>query len=102
MAIVVVNFSLDDRRDKDILAWLDSQPPRSRSIAIRAAIRAYGSQESGLTLADIMAEIRALPSKMPTVVAIDGDGDTPDGDADEPEAAASNLDGLLGRLGDFD
>lgn len=34
-----VIFVVDEERDADVLAWLDSQP--NRSAAIRAAVRAY-------------------------------------------------------------
>lgn len=102
MAIVVVNFSLDDKRDSDILAWLDSQPRRRRSAAIRGALRTLVARGDDPTLADVMAEIRALPSKMPVAVAIESNGDAPDTQAAEPEEAASNLDGFLDRQSDFD
>lgn len=102
MAIVVVNFSLDGERDQDILDWLDSQPRRRRSAAIRAAIRTLIARGDDPTLADIMAEIRALPSRMPVAVAIESNGDAPDTQTAEPEEAAANLDGFLDRQSDFD
>ena len=90
----VINFSLDAETDRDIVRWLDQQS--NRSAAIREAIRYYMAREAGVTLADVLAEIRALPSRL-SVVAIDGELETPIS-GDEPTEAAANLDGLLDRL----
>jgi cell pole-organizing protein PopZ len=89
----IVNFSLDAEADRDIIRWLDEQT--NRSAAIRAAIRAYMAKEKGVTLADVLAEIRALPSKMTVVGTSSPEAET---EGDEPEAPAANLDGLLDRL----
>lgn len=94
---VIVNISLDEKHDKDILQWLGQQS--NRSAAVREAIRSHISRESGVTLADVLAEIRALPSRF-SVVAMDQELITPSDE--EPEAAAANLDGLLNRLGNGD
>lgn len=93
---VFVNISLDPKGDRDILDWLDEQP--NRSAAVRAAIRGYMAKE-GITLADVLAEIRALPSRF-SVVAMSSEAATPE--REEPETAAANLDGLLSRLGKGD
>jgi hypothetical protein len=90
---IVKNFSLDPN-DKDILRWLDEQP--NQSAAIREAIRYYIAREDGITLADLMIEIRSLPSRLHVVA---GQGEMVEG-GEEPEEAAANLDSLLGRLDD--
>jgi Arc/MetJ-type ribon-helix-helix transcriptional regulator len=89
---IVKNFSLDPN-DKDILRWLDEQP--NQSAAIREAIRYYLAKEEGVTLADVLAEIRSLPSRL-HVVAVQGEMIE---SGEEPEEAAVNLDSLLDRLG---
>jgi len=93
----VINFSVDGKTDKDILAWLDEQP--NKSLAIREAIRAYMAKQEGPTLVDILAEVRSLPSRLSLVAQVPGAA--PDDEVgEEPEAAAANLDGLLDRLED--
>jgi hypothetical protein len=93
---IVKNFSLDTN-DKDILRWLDEQT--NQSAAIREAIRYYIAHEDGITLADLradlLAEIRSLPSRL-HVVAVQGETVE---SGEEPEEAAVNLDSLLDRLG---
>jgi hypothetical protein len=94
---VFVNISMDPENDKDILRWLDEQP--NRSAAVREAIRSYIIKEEGITLADILAEVRALPSRLSIVASTQPEVFE---DYEEPEAAAANLNGLLDRLGDGD
>ena len=91
---VIVNTSLNDKTDRDILDWLDEQSNRSE--AVRRAIRFYIARTEGPSLADILAEVRALPSRL-SVVAVEPEAQEQGGD--EPAAAAANLAGLLGRLG---
>jgi cell pole-organizing protein PopZ len=99
MMSTVVNFSLDPDADRDIVRWLDSQA--NKSAAIRAAIRAHMAKEQGVTLADVLAEIRALPSRMRVVAP--GADQVEAAAGEEPIAAAANLDGLLDRLdGEWD
>ncbi len=90
---IVKNFSLDASADKDILRWLEDRP--NQSAAIREAIRYYMVREAGFTLADVMAEIRALPSRLRLVAAA---VDQVEISGEEPAAAAANLDDLLTRL----
>lgn len=90
----VVNFSLDPEVDRDILRWLDNQP--NRSLAIREAVRFYMSKDDSLTLADVLAEIRSLPSRL-SLVAVSTESVA--ASQEEPSQAAANLDGLLNRLG---
>lgn len=91
----VINFSVDREADQDIIAWLDRQP--NKSAAIRAAIRAYMADQEGPTLADILAEIRSLPSRL-SVVRVASQPSADEEDREEPAAAAANLDELLDRL----
>lgn len=93
----IVNISLSPEHDKDILRWLGSQP--NKSAAVRDAIRYYMAKEEGVTLADVLAELRALPSRL-QVMAINSGPVLEIGE--EPQAAAANLNGLLDRLGDGD
>lgn len=90
----IINISLNPRADRDILDWLGEQANRSE--AVRRAIRFYVAQTEGPSLADVLAEVRALPSRL-SVVAVEPEAQERGGD--EPEAAAENLNGLLGRLG---
>lgn len=94
---VIINISLDPDKDKDILRWLEKQT--NRSAAIREAIRSHIAKSEGVTLADVLAEVRALPSRL-SVITVNSEQVTPEGE--EPTAAASNLDGLLDRLGNGD
>jgi hypothetical protein len=92
---IVKNFSMDGNADKDILRWLDEQS--NQSAAIREAIRYYIAREDGVTLGDLLAEIRALPSRL-QIVAVQGE--IPADGGQEPKESAANLDTLLDRLDD--
>lgn len=95
---VFVNISLDPDKDRDILEWLDSQ--ENRSAAVREAIRSHMAETVGVTLADVLAEVRALPSRL-SVVAVNAQPELAE-EGKEPEEAAANLNGLLDRLGNGD
>jgi hypothetical protein len=97
MATLIANFSLDSEKDKDIIRWLDGQS--NRSAAIRAAIRTHVAAREGVTLVEVLAEIRSLPSKLSVVAAIPSE---PLAEGEEPQVAAANLNGLLDRLGNGD
>jgi hypothetical protein len=88
----VKTISFDPSADRDILAWLEDQA--NQSAAVREAIRYYMAREEGVTLADVLAEIRALPSRLKVVAAA---GDEM-GQGEEPPQAAANLDSLMDRL----
>lgn len=91
---MVINFSLDERHDRDIVRWLGEQSNRSE--AIRKAIRAYIAETEGPTLADLLAEIRGLPSRLRMVAPAPlAEVETA---GEEPTESAVNLDGLLSRL----
>lgn len=97
MATLIANFSLDSGKDKDIIRWLDGQS--NRSAAIRAAIRTHIAAKEGVTLAEVLAEIKGLPARFSMVASTP---DEPLTEGEEPQAAAANLDGLLDRLGNGD
>lgn len=95
---VFVNISLDPDKDRDILDWLDDQ--ENRSAAVREALRSHMAETEGVTLAVVLAEVRALPSKL-SVAAVNAQPE-PVEEGEEPEIAADNLNGLLDRLGNGD
>lgn len=95
---VIVNISLDPEHDRDILKWLGRQSNRSQ--AVREAIRSYMAKSEGATLEDVLAELRALPSRLNVVTVTNAETIATEGS--EPETAAANLDGLLDRLGKGD
>ena len=95
---VFVNISLDPDKDRDILEWLDRQG--NKSAAVREAIRGHMAKTVGVTLADVLAEVRALPSRL-SVVAVNAQPELVE-EGEEPEQAAANLNGLLDRLGNGD
>ena len=95
---VIVNISLNPETDKDIMHWLGKQS--NRSAAVREAIRSHIAKEERITLADVLAEVRALPSKL-SVIAVNVQPEPIEGE-EEPEVAAANLNGLLDRLGNGD
>lgn len=82
---IVIPISLDDKRDADIIRWLDQQ--HNKSLAVRLAVR--DKIQNGVTLADIYREIQEL--KRRSFVA----APPIDGVIEEPSEAASNLDKLL-------
>jgi len=92
-----IQVILDTERDEDILTWLKEQP--NRSAAIRRVIRSHTAKPNGPTLADLLTEIKELPSRLSVVAATP---QPPLLESEEPEAAAANLDGLLDRLGSGD
>jgi hypothetical protein len=92
MMATVIPVSLDSEVDKDILRWMENQS--NRSAAVRVAIRKYMAAQEGPSLADILAEIRSLPSRM-SLIAGAGEAMTT---GEEPPEAAANLDSLLDRL----
>jgi hypothetical protein len=94
---VVINFSLDPDADKDIIRFYEEQS--NRSAKFREVTRFYLAREEGITLADvradILAEIRTLPSRLKMVATVPEEDQI---DGDEPEEAARNLNDLLPRL----
>lgn len=81
---IVLPISLDDKRDADIIRWLNQQ--HNKSLAVRLAVR--DKIQNGVTLADIYREIQELKRRSFVAAApIDG--------VEEPSEAATNLDKLL-------
>lgn len=89
---ITLNFSVDTEKDADIIAWAARQT--NFSAAMRDAIRAWIKAESGVTLDDLLAEIRALRGRLVVASAETSAGV----DSGEPGEAAANVDGLLDRL----
>ena len=89
---ITVSFSLDDTQDRDLLRWLDQQPPRQRSAAIRAALRSSVGRQD-ITLADVYQAVQDL-KRHSIVTASPGQGDDRHGGADEPDDIAATLDNL--------
>ena len=92
---ITVSFSLDDTQDRDLLRWLDQQPPRQRSAAIRAALRSSVGRQD-ITLADVYQAVQDLKRQGLTfsATASPGQGDDRHAGADEPDDIAAALDNL--------
>lgn len=86
---VTISFSLNPKTDADLVRWLDRQPPRRRSQAIREMLRVgmNGAGDDGLRR-DIREIKRMLESG---VVVTSGKSETA---RDEPEDVAAALDSL--------
>ena len=69
MAKITISFSLDDTADKDVLRWLDSRPERTRSGAIRDAIRAT-IERNRVSIADVYQVVCDLERKLQVGVTI--------------------------------
>jgi hypothetical protein len=91
MATVTVSFTLDTRRDKDLVAWLERQPERQRSAAIREALRAHLS--AGVSLVDVYQAVIALDRKLARGVRV-SDPDTDDDQEKAPPDVLAALDNL--------
>jgi len=83
---IVIPLSLNSKQDADILAWIEQQPERERSAAIRRTIRAHINQSS-ITLADVYQAIVEL--KQGVIIA------TPQPEPETDPELDSNLDALL-------
>jgi len=91
MATVTVSFTLDEQRDRDLIAWLEGQSAGQRSAAIRAAIRAQAGP-NGISLTDVYQAIVALDRKLARGVRL-SDPDTDEGEETPPDVLAA-LDNL--------
>jgi len=87
---VTVSFSLDAEADRDILRWLNSQPKKERSKAIREALRAHIGR-GGVTLGDVYEAIQDLRRYG---LAVAAQGRQADVHTDEPPDVAAALDRL--------
>lgn len=91
VATDTISFTLDSDADRDILAWLRAQPGRSRSEAIRQALRAHLADGGGITLDEVHRAILRLERRLQNGVLIS----QPAGAAPaEPPDLAATLDGL--------
>jgi len=92
MAKVTVSFTLDDRGDRDIVAWLDKIPAGAKSGAIRDVIRAH--LRGGVSLGDIYQKLLELDAKLAKGALVVGAKPMDAGDVDEPADVALALDNL--------
>lgn len=68
-----VTFLIDEKRDRDIVRWLDEKAAsQEKSAAIRTAIRAAMNQPE-ITLVDIYQEIQELKRSGITRIAADSE-----------------------------
>lgn len=95
-----VNFCLDPLKDRDVAEILERQ--QNRSLFIRHAIRFYDSQPTSADLLEAIKDIEAEVRRL-RISGVSGSGvgePKPGCSEDEPLQAATNLDGLLDRLGE--
>ena len=90
MAKQPITFVVDDRRDRDILRWLNAQD--NRSAALREAIRGAMGR-GGVTIGDVYQAIKVLERKL-QAGAVVGCASPSSEEWDEPPEAAAALDGL--------
>jgi len=93
-----ITFSLDTDADADLIRWLESQPERGRSAAIRDALRQGIGQGNDVTLTEVyqaVQDLRALVVQAPAIrQGATGQEQTGQQDAAEPADLAAALDGL--------
>jgi len=92
MAKVTVSFTLDDRADRDITAWLDKTPGGQKSAAIRDAIRKH--LRGAVTLGDVYQKLLEIDSKLEAGAFVTGAESVNAGDVAEPADVALALDNL--------
>ena len=92
MAKVTVSFTLDDRADRDITAWLDKIPAGAKSAAIRDALRAH--LQGKVNLGDVFQKLCEIDAKLSSGAFVAGAGQVSAGDVDEPADVALALDRL--------
>ncbi|MBL7202507.1 MAG: hypothetical protein ISS56_20420 [Anaerolineae bacterium] len=97
MANVTIAFSLDDKRDRALLHWLESLGRGKRSQAIRRALLEH-IEGSRVTIGDVYQVVTRIERSIGRgiVVHMSGEAQANDSDGDAPgtEAAAANLDSL--------
>lgn len=92
MGTRLIQLVLDEIKDADLCRWLDRQPKRRRSAAIREALRAYLTQQE-VTLIDIYQVVQELKEKGVSPPAVTN---TVMHQVEEDPEIADNLDHLLG------
>lgn len=95
MATVTVCFTLDSEADRDILRWLARMPRRSKSAAIRDALREHLGG-GGVTLGDVYQAVQELTRRVQAGGVVAGPGQEHDGLPEPPDVAAALA--ALGRL----
>jgi hypothetical protein len=94
MATVTVSFTMDDHEDRAVLQWLECQPRRQKSVAIRKALHVYISSQS-VTLGEIYDAVRNIERKLDSKARFWTDTVVEDKtDLDEPPDAAAALENL--------
>jgi hypothetical protein len=84
------SFTLDTKRDAELLAWLDAQANVSE--AVRKALRVYYAQREGTeqaTLADVVAAIERLGERMAGVQMVRAPDNSSPVEDEDPELAAA-------------
>jgi hypothetical protein len=92
-----ITFSLDTDADADLIRWLESQPERGRSAAIRDALRRGIGYSDDVTLTEVyqaVQDLRDLVVQMPARQGTNGQEQPGRQDAGEPADLAAALDGL--------
>lgn len=92
MAKIVVSFAVDSEKDRDIVRFLDRQPQREKSLAIREALRSHLGR-GGVTIGDVYEAVQELGRKLQTGAVVSADSHPAD-EWDEPADIAAALDGL--------
>jgi len=92
MATITVAFSLDDKADRDIVAWLDKIPIGVKSAAIRDVIRDH--LRGQVNLGDIYQKLLEIDAKLAAGATVASAGQVSAGDVDEPADVALALDRL--------
>jgi hypothetical protein len=95
VAKVKCYFYLDDRRDANLLAWLAERP--NRSLAVRAALRAWMLPADGLDEGALRRVLREELARVSVQGVASAALETPQEDDDVAEA----LDSLMGAWADL-
>ncbi len=93
MAPVRVSFTLDSKRDRDLVNWIDSLPPGKKSEVIRETLR-VGLDRAGVTLGDVYQAVKDLERRIEVGVVLTPGVSEAAGWPDEPPEAAAALDAL--------
>ena len=92
MSKLIISFTLDSERDRDLVRFLDGLGRRQRSEAIRETLRA-GLADAGVTVSDVYQAVKELERKLSAGAFVAQVREAEAG-ADVPEDVLSALDGL--------
>ena len=92
MSKLIISFTLDSERDRDLVRFLDGLGRRQRSEAIRETLRA-GLARGGVTVSDVYQAVKELERKLSAGAFVAQVREAEAG-ADVPEDVLSALDGL--------